>query len=638
MKRYLRLSLPILFLFISTRNVAQTTGSFDTTISFMSGTRALSIYVPTGYSPANKYRLMICLHGLGDTCSNYRNGLINSLSWANNIPNTIFVCPEAATTSSDFYSPAGGEAIIAQSIGFAMARYHIDTANVVLQGFSLGGRAALRYGLDNYATFKGLLLNTPAVQGVKEALNGHPAAYSFTYTNAPRIPVYITHGGADVTYASSIDSTYEQLVLADGIVRLFDIPGLGHNIPPFAQMSDFLQFFNTPAHPGKDVEAVHFYPEPFLSCNPLPVTARLLFRNAGRDTITSVKFSYTLGSTTQRGTWTGMILPFQHATVPAYFSSPVDGDNTVSIQVDTLNGTIKDTVLGNNIQTATLHYSSGTALPSLSEGFEGSTFPPPGWVLQEAGDFYSAWDVDNTTAKTGSQSAGTFNTILIFDNAARAEGLITPLVTVPANKPLLSFDVGYNYHRYTPPYFTANVDFADTLEVLLTTDCGAHYSRIFKKGGTQLATFSTPIINSLSIQTDFATPADSNWLTENIDLSSVLNGGNATNVRFKFNYISALGGSINIDNVRVGSATGVSPIAKGSIYRIYPNPAMDYLMVDGAQGTEATLLNALGQKRLVQVMATNAEQISLQNVPPGVYVLCLKNADGKNQSVRIVKQ
>src|SRR4051812_47149331 len=166
MKYFLQTLIMLVILSFGGKTFAQTTGSFDTSITFMSSSRQLSLYVPTTYNSATKYRLMVCLHGLGDNSANYRNALINSLSWNTAMPNTIFVCPEAETVNSDYYSTAGSEAIIQQSITVAMSRYQIDTANVILQGFSLGGRAALRYGLDNYSVFKGLLLNTPAVQGV----------------------------------------------------------------------------------------------------------------------------------------------------------------------------------------------------------------------------------------------------------------------------------------------------------------------------------------------------------------------------------------------------------------------------------------------------------------------------------------
>jgi predicted peptidase len=113
---------------------AQTTGSFDTTITFMGAPRTMSLFVPTTYSPATSYRLIIGLHGLGDNSPNYRNALISGLAWGTNIPNTIFVCPEAFNVNQDYFYPAGDEAIIQASITLARARYNIDTTNIVLQG------------------------------------------------------------------------------------------------------------------------------------------------------------------------------------------------------------------------------------------------------------------------------------------------------------------------------------------------------------------------------------------------------------------------------------------------------------------------------------------------------------------------
>ena len=615
---------------------AQTTGSFDTTVAFGSSQRALSLYVPTTYNAANKYRLLVCLHGLGDSCVTYRNALVTSLGWSTGFPNTIFICPEAESKNADFYSAPGSEAIIQKSIAVAMGKYHIDTADVVLQGFSLGGRAALRYGLDNYATFKGLLLNTPAVQGIKEAVNGRAPVYAFNYTNAVHIPIYMTHGAADLTYTSSLDSTYEQLVRADGKVRYYDFPGLGHAIPPVAQLANVPAFFNASAHAGTDAEAVLFTPSPLLACN-IPAPARLLFRNNGQTTLQSVKFKYTLGSQTQSGTWTGSLAPFQHAYFTASFPNVVAGNNLVTITIDSLNGIIADSVAGNNQQTADIHYGS-TPLALLDEGFEGSSFPPAGWVLEEGGDFYTAWDADNTVKKTGTNSAGTFNTILFFDNTGRQEGLLTPPVTVPTSAPRLSFDVAYNYHRYTPPYFNVNTDFTDTLEVLVSTNCGASWSSLYKKSGASLATFSTPILNPLTVQADFINPADSNWRREQIDLGALTGGGMPQNARFKFSYRSGLGGSINIDNVRVASATAVDLHSGPAGYRFYPNPVTDVLTIEGGQNTTVTLVNTLGQVVLREQITAPEHSVSTAGLTSGLYLLNITDRMGTTHTARIIKK
>jgi hypothetical protein len=633
-KIYLSLLTLIFCLSFNVQTHAQSTGSYDTAVNFNGSQRKISLYVPTNYTPANKYRLMICLHGLGDSMVTYRNALVNLLSWPTVFPNTIFVCPEAADKNNDFYAPAGGEGIITQSISMAMATYHIDTANVILQGFSLGGRAALRYGLDNYSKIKGLLLNTPAFQGVKEALNGHQTAYGFNYSNAANLPIYITHGATDIAYTNSIDSAYEQLVLADGKVRYIDVPGLGHTIPSSAQMGDVSAFFTSPARAGIDAEAVRFYGAPSVTCSSGALAGKLLFRNTSQTTLTSVKFKYTAGSNTGTYTWTGSLAPFRHAIANITIAGPTSGTNTISVAVDTLNTSVKDSVIANNQQTGALYYFPTPSFQPINEGFEGAAFPPPGWSTEQSGDFYTGWDSDNTIAKTGTRSATAFNTALYFENVGRSDALITPLTFVPSTLPALSFDVSYNYNHYNPPYVVSPTDFADTLEVSISTNCGASYTPLYRRAGAQLATFGNPLLNPLSIQASFQTPADSNWRTELIPLAAYA----SQNALVKFRYISGMGGFINIDNVRLMGVTGVPQTGAATSWRCYPNPASDILNIENAHSAEATIINTLGQEMKHLTIASDDQQVSLQSLPAGLYILTIRTPDGTQSSTRFLKQ
>jgi pimeloyl-ACP methyl ester carboxylesterase len=624
----------LLCLNVSNKTVAQSTGSYDTTITFMGSPRAVSMHVPTTYSASTAYKLMICLHGLGDTCYNYRTSLVASLAWGVNMPNTIFVCPEAANRNGDFYYPAGGDAIIQASIDFARATYNIDTTDIVLQGFSLGGRAALRYGLDNYNRFKGLLLNTPAVQGVKEAING--GAYNFTYANASNIPIYITHGADDILYTAPIDSAYEQLVLNDGIVRYFDFPGVGHSIPPIAGIINFVSFFDTPAHAGFDLDVVSTTIAQ-RSCVPtLPATC--LVRNTGESTIHTISLDYTVAGSTLSHTWTGTLAPFQHAVISLpTISSPI-GNQTLNVKVASLETSVTDTVLFNNEQTVPFQIvGSGMPLP-LNEGFEG-TFPPANWVQYKAGDVYSAWDIDNTVKKTGTGSMASFNTILIFDNAGRKDEMASPLLdltSVPS--PHMTFDVAYNYNHYTPPVTTIDTVFADTLLVQISTDCGDTYATVYKKGGAELATFSSPILNPLSIAASFISPAASNWRTEDINLAAY-----ATNdkVIAKITYISALGGSINIDNVSFNNGgLAVEAISREDI-RVFPNPASNYVNISGggAQIDEVTIQDITGKMVWTngRVKSHNIT-VDLEGLANGVYTARVVSNGGVTVSKIVVSR
>lgn len=623
MKNKIYIALAMVLSLCSIRAAAQHTGSYDTTVTFMSAPRAVSVYVPTTYNPATAYRLMVCLHGLGDTCSNYRNALMTSLGWAANIPNTIFVCPEAANRNADYFYPAGGEGIIQEAIDFAMETYHIDTANVVLQGFSLGGRAALRYGLNNYADFKGLLLNTPAVQGVKEAING--GAYTFNYANASQIPVYITHGADDVIYTGPIDSMYIQMVLNNGKTHLKHFTGLAHSIPPVASILNFIPFFDNPESAGPDMDvALAMIKQQNCVAS---VTPSCIIRNRGNADLHSAKFTYGSGSATATYTWTGILAPFQHAvvTLPP-FVSPT-GARTLSVVVDSLEGSLADTLTTNNTANAGYNVQTNGLSVPITEGFESATFPPANWVAHSAGDIYAAWDRDDAVWKSGLASIYAFNTILLFDNAGRVNEIATPLLDLTATtNPHLNFDLAFNYHRYTPPVATFDSTFSDTLIVMVSTDCGDNFTTLYKKGGSELATFPSPITNATSIPASFIDPAADNWRNEDVDLNAFKT---FDKVIVKFSYKSSLGGSINIDNVRVGEfVVSVNDAVSGTL-SLFPNPAADVVRIScPATITSVAISDMTGRTVAEPTVSGKDMTVSTSDLANGMYLFRITTADG----------
>jgi hypothetical protein len=200
--------------------------------------------------------------------------------------------------------------------------------------------------------------------------------------------------------------------------------------------------------------------------------------------------------------------------------------------------------------------------------------------------------------------------------------------------PYLAFDVAFNYHQYTPPYFTDTVNFADTLEVLISTDCGETFQSIYRKGGADLATANSPILNPLNVQQCFFTPKDSSeWRRERINLSAF---SSATEAVVKFNYISALGGSINIDNIDFDDASVVSATEdKTAQFSMYPNPANRQLEVEYDHREVAQLeIYNLGGTLMYQQTLNDLDQaqIDLAELSAGFYLI--KLSGDKKESVQ----
>ena len=65
---------------------------------------------------------------------------------------------------------------------------------------------------------------------------------------------------------------------------------------------------------------------------------------------------------------------------------------------------------------------------------------------------------------------------------------------------------------------------------------------------------------------------------------------------------------------------------------IYPNPAKDFVKIDGTEAAEVQVYNALGQ--LVKTVR-NSNEINVSNLTEGVYLLRIMDAKGVSQTERI---
>lgn len=633
----------LLFLFSLSTAYGQKVGSFDTTITFLSAGRQLSAYVPTNYTSAQKYKLMVCLHGLGDNSINYRNALVNSLNWKAQFPNTIFICPESNSTTVDYHTPEGtnNEEIIRESIKFATTNYTIDTTEIILQGFSLGGRAALRYGLNNPNLFKGLLLNTPAIQGTKEGSNKQ-SIYPFNLANAKKIPVYISHGGADQIYQAPIDSILEKLIENDCPLYFTRIAGMGHTIPQQAQLGDFTKFFDSTTTDNFGIEVVRVHTDR-RTCNG-KINGSILIRNTGKTLISSAAIDFSTASTIPPSDLRLLNLgPFQHAILPIT-ELPIGTDEKVdlTVKISTINGNVNtDPFSPNNENTKTTSFvnqSTGKPLP-YTEGFDGSTFPPTSWVLNPSGDLISSWYQDEDVKKTGAGSLNAINTVLVFDNTLRFEEIQSPLLDLTSlPNPHITFDYAFNYHKFKSG--NDSVSLSDTLEILVSTDCGNTFTRLYRGSGKELATFDEPTLNPNTIEKCYGTnPANENWKKAYLPLSSFASSSTAI---ISFRYLSGLGGCINIDNVSVGNNPVSVQKPSEKTVALYPNPAQEtaYITIEDADIETINVFDISGKHIDVDAQNISAKTVLLntETLANGVYYVQVAGKDFIQNQKLVIKK
>ena len=174
----------------------------------------------------------------------------------------------------------------------------------------------------------------------------------------------------------------------------------------------------------------------------------------------------------------------------------------------------------------------------LMEGFEGN-FPPDGWLVNNP-DGGLAF-VQRVDAGRNSSSS------MVMNNADNANvGEIDEILLQPVNlaamvNPAFSFDVAYTMYD--------NVS-QDELRVFASTDCGDTWTELWMQNHLQLETVSVPTNQS----NNWIPSQNSDWKTEYIDISSMWNNNDVT---FKFHNTSGYGTRIWLDNINIGSTTGI---------------------------------------------------------------------------------
>jgi hypothetical protein len=73
--------------------------------------------------------------------------------------------------------------------------------------------------------------------------------------------------------------------------------------------------------------------------------------------------------------------------------------------------------------------------------------------------------------------------------------------------------------------------------------------------------------------------------------------------------------------------------AVAELVSVYPNPAMEKVTINGAEVTEVQVYNALGQ--MVKTVK-NSNEVSLEGLSQGVYMLRITDADGENRVARVM--
>lgn len=255
----------------------------------------------------------------------------------------------------------------------------------------------------------------------------------------------------------------------------------------------------------------------------------------------------------------------------------------------------------------------------VSEDFEG-TFIPEGWEIKNP-DEGQTWELTTDAGAFGNSSQAMIMRGFDYWPGGDEDDIRFSINMTSYNESWFTFDVAYA--RYA-------VNYSDSLEVLVSTDCGASYTSMYYKGGSDLAT--APDNNQFYI------PAPTEWRTDSIDVSAF--AGN-TDVMFVFRSHTGWGNNVYVDNVNLSgidyTVTEENPELNLSLY---PNPACagtTLQLNSNADGPLWVTLYSADGRMIYRKLHQPIDQIDLLDFAAGSYIYVIKSSTAIKKGVLIMQ-
>lgn len=352
----------------------------------------------------------------------------------------------------------------------------------------------------------------------------------------------------------------------------------------------------------------------------------VVLRNMGVQTLTSVIISTVIDNGTPINfNWNGTLTSLATTTVTLNAVNFTEGNHNLKIYVTSPNKGTDQNNKNDTLKSTVQYYN---AITTIKEGFEGNIFPPPAFDIVNP-DKSVTWKQVSGIAKTGIKSAviDNFNNT----NIGQQDYLRLPdMNLVGIDSAYFSFQVAAS--TFTPTTTTGNN--WDTLEVLISKDCGLTYTSLYKKWGSILVTTATENTKSF-------VPSSTEWRKDSINLTEYINSG-----KFLLAFKNTTGNENNIylDDINLRTQT-INPNLKASGFLVTPNPTKGNVTVqfypNPVNLISIQLYNITGQKLLQQQIVSGSGlpiyQFDISKYSAGTYFVRAIFKD-KIVTKKIIKQ
>lgn len=258
--------------------------------------------------------------------------------------------------------------------------------------------------------------------------------------------------------------------------------------------------------------------------------------------------------------WVGSIAPADSVDITLQGLAVTPGTHWLTVYSSAPDG-VPDEDPANDTLRRSVEYRESMA-PPLTESFEGVSYPPAGWdMVNDDGGL--TWEKATGIGSTGSQCVVIRN----FEdgNIGSKDYLRLPQMTIS------HLDSAYMTFRVAAGMATgAGARFEwDSLEVLVSKDCGASYTSLYKKWGPSLSTTTRSFTGGYI-------PQQGEWRKDSVNLGAYIDGGPFL---LAFRNTNGNVNNIYLDDIDVYGKS-VSPVLKSTGMLVAPSPTSGVVNVD----------------------------------------------------------
>jgi|TARA_R110002167_G_scaffold59586_1_gene168862 hypothetical protein len=456
---------------------------------------------------------------------------------------------------------------------------------------------------NNYANYNGTSMAGPHATGavllLKEAfpnVSGEDILLALYYS-----AIDLGDIGEDNTYGMGMID----VLAAYNYLALTHTPTPPNNIPYDVTITEILS-------PTNNIQCQQDF-------NPIVVV-----KNNGDSTISNIYFSYHLNNEALHyDTLTRTLIPGDtvHVNLPTITAQTL-GNYELLIKA-ALDTSINEIDFINNQRAVRFNIRETVSILPFYENFENTQLDSSNWFIENP-DVKTTWD---TLATMGLMNSNYSAYINLYDYAPRQsqkDAIITPKIKLPNRDSLfIKFDVAYQMRLSV---------IADTLVVYVSDDCGATYTQVYKKGGTDLQTKDT-------LTNNFVPQYASHWRTDYIDIAAY--GG--SDILVKFESINRQGNNLFLDNIWVYQGVEPVTIQENNMLidvKVYPNPTNGLVTLEMGENdlnnASYQLIDMLGKQLKSQQIVQSKMNIDISGLKQGIYFLNVTNNNGR-QVLKLIK-